>query len=147
MFLNKVKNKGGKENDGVVEVESKDAAQAKDWLKDEDAPVGGLSVDVYEDGDYLIIKSTIAGVKPEDVEVVIDGEMLLITGKRSRQEEIKKENYHYQECYWGNFERALRLPIQVESHGIEAQLKGGILTIRLRKARRAEKLLVKVKGE
>lgn len=136
--------------DSGSEKESKIKAEEKkgiDWLEEEDVSVGGLSIDVYEDSDYLVVKSTIAGVKPEDIEVIVDGEMLLIKGKRSREETVSKESYYYQECYWGGFERSLKLPVQVEPHGIEARLSGGILSIRLRKARKAEKMSVKVKAD
>ena len=113
----------------------------------ETGEVGELSVDVYEQGDYLFIKSTVAGVKPDDIEVVIDGDILSIRGKRQKEEVVDEENYFYQECYWGSFERTFHLPIRVKEDEVQAQLKNGILTIQLRKAKKPTKLEVRVKGE
>lgn len=136
----------GQENEDRELVSGSEKSEEKEWFE-EDSTTGGLSIDVYEEGDYLVVKSTIAGVKPEDVDVVLDGDMLYIKGKRKKESQASEENYFYQECYWGSFERALKLPIQVESANIEAKLRNGILTVRLRKARKAEKMSVKVKEE
>src|SRR3989344_2152495 len=80
-----------------------------DWL--DDNTEGQLSVDVYATGDEIIIKSTIAGVKPEDVDVSINNDMLTIRGQRQKEEEDEGKDYYYQECYWGSFSRSLILII------------------------------------
>jgi HSP20 family protein len=110
-------------------------------------PVGELSIDVYSEGDYLMIKSTVAGVKPDDIEVFVDADILTIRGKRQKDETISKDNYFFQECYWGSFERSLRLPITINRDSIEAKLKGGVLTIKLRKLKEEEKVSIKVQED
>jgi len=127
------------ENTGyVLDMNSKD-----DGLFTEDYE-GQLSVDVYEKGDNLIVKSTIAGVKPEDLEIYIHDDMLTIRGKRQKEETINKDNYFYQECYWGGFSRSLILPTEVQSDKIEAVLKNGVLTIILPKANKSKLINIKV---
>lgn len=120
-----------------------DLNQKEDNLFTEDYE-GQLSVDVYDKGDNLVVKSTIAGVKPEDLEIYIHNDMLTIRGKRSREENISRDNYYYQECYWGGFSRSLILPTEVQADKIEAVLKNGVLTVILPKASKSKQINIKV---
>lgn len=95
---------------------------------------GQLTIDVYQTESEIIVKSTIAGVKPEDLDVSINNDMLTIRGERKNEEAASGENYYYQECYWGQFSRSVVLPVDVIPEKIEASLKNGILTVRLPKA-------------
>lgn len=95
---------------------------------------GQLTIDVYQTDNDIVIKSTIAGVKPEDIDVTINNDMVTIRGERRTEEEVSEENYYYQECYWGSFSRSVILPVDVISEKAEASMKNGILTIRLPKA-------------
>ena len=95
---------------------------------------GQLTIDVYQTDNDIVIKSTIAGVKPEDIDVTINNDMVTIHGERRNEEEVTEENYYYQECYWGSFSRSVILPVDVIAEKAEASMKNGILTIRLPKA-------------
>lgn len=95
---------------------------------------GQLTIDVYQTETDIVIKSTIAGVKPEDLDVAINNDMVTIRGERKNEEMVGSENYYYQECYWGSFSRSVVLPVDIISEKAEASLKNGILTIRLPKA-------------
>jgi HSP20 family protein len=95
---------------------------------------GQLTIDVYQTEGEIVIKSTIAGVKPEDLDVSINNDMVTIKGERKNEEVVSAENYYYQECYWGHFSRSVVLPVDILSEKAEASLKNGILTIRLPKA-------------
>lgn len=106
---------------------------------------GQLSVDVYQTDKDVIIKSTIAGVKPEDIDISFNNDMITIKGVRKQQEEINKEDYFYQECYWGGFSRSIILPVEVKSDRAEAVLENGILTITLPKVTRAKATTIRVK--
>jgi len=108
---------------------------------------GELAVDVYQTDSEIIIKSTIAGVKPDDLEIAIENDVLTIKGKR--EDEIKEEgrNYFYQECYWGNFSRQIILPEEVDPNRIDAGMKNGILTIKLPKINRSKLRKISVKNE
>lgn len=116
------------------------------WLGDERGE-GQLSVDVYQTGDNLIIKSTIAGVKPEDLDISISGDMITIRGERRQEEKVKDEDYFYQECYWGNFSRSIILPVEVKPDQVEAVLRNGVLTVTLPKAEKSKSVAIKVKSE
>lgn len=118
-------------------------SENEEWLSEYE---GELNIDMYQTKDNVIIKSTIAGVKGEDLDITIANDMLTIRGERKREEKIEQEDYFYQECYWGGFSRSVILPIDVDTEHIEADLKDGILTIILPKAAKARTKKIKVKG-
>ena len=107
---------------------------------------GQLTIDVYQTEGEVVIKSTIAGVKPEDLDVSINNDMVTIKGERKNEEAVSGENYYYQECYWGVFSRSVVLPIDIISDKAEASLKNGILTIRLPKADITKIKKIQVRG-
>jgi len=107
---------------------------------------GQLTIDVYQTENEIVIKSTIAGVKPEDLDVSINNDMVTIKGERRNDEEVSGENYYYQECYWGSFSRSVVLPVDVIADKAEASLKNGILTIRLPKADVTKTKKIQVRG-
>ena len=62
---------------------------------------GQLTVDIYDDGASIIIQSTVAGVKPEDIDISLEDNVLTVRGARRRQQEVGDENFYYRELYWG----------------------------------------------
>lgn len=115
----------------------------EEWLTDFE---GQLNIDMYQTKDNVIIKSTIAGVRPEDIDITVANDMVTIKGMRKKEENISQEDYFYQECYWGNFSRSVIIPVDIDSEEIEADLKDGILTVIIPKAAKAKTKKVKVKG-
>jgi HSP20 family protein len=101
-----------------------------DWDDEQiqDMP-GMLAVDVYETKERLYVKARTAGVNKNDLDVSISDNTLTIRGTLSSGEESDTENYHIQECYWGEFSRTLALPVPVKEDEVEAVLKDGVLTI------------------
>lgn len=94
---------------------------------------GELKIDVYDAGKNIIVKSAIAGVKPDDLDISVSRDMLTIKGNRESEEKVPSVNYFHQECYWGKFSRSVILPSEIKSGKIKAFLKNGILTIVLPK--------------
>ena len=107
---------------------------------------GQLTIDVYQTDNDIVIKSTIAGVKPEDLDVSINNDMVSIRGERKNEEMVSDDNYYYQECYWGSFSRSVILPVDVIADKSEASMKNGILTIRLPKADNTKTKKIQVRG-
>ena len=107
---------------------------------------GQLTIDVYQTETEIVIKSTIAGVKPEDLDVSINNDMVTVKGERSNEEVVEGSNYYYQECYWGGFSRSVLLPVDVIPEKADASLKNGILTIRLPKADTNKVRKIQVRG-
>lgn len=125
--------------------ENENENENNEWLKNHDE--GQLSLDVFQDKNNIVVKSTIAGVKPENIDISVNNDMLTIRGTRKSEEEIDEENYYYKECYWGDFSRSIILPEEVIIEKITATLKDGVLKIILPKAKKTKKIAVQVKGE
>jgi HSP20 family protein len=106
---------------------------------------GQLTIDVFQTPEEIIIQSTVAGVSPEDLNIDITSESVSIKGKRERREKVKEDNFFYQECYWGKFSRSIILPEEINPDKSEAELKDGILTIKLPKLNRDKSKRVKIK--
>lgn len=126
-----------------VSLSSSKPKEGEDWMSDYE---GQLNIDMYQTKDNIIIKSTIAGVRPEDIDITVANDMVSIKGSRKKEENIVQEDYFYQECYWGNFTRSVIVPVDIDSEHIEADLKDGILTVIIPKAAKAKTKKVKVKG-
>mgnify|MGYP001614025598 FL=1 len=102
---------------------------SSDWFQP--SKEGQLSLDVFRDGDELVIRSLVAGVAPEDLDVSIHGDLLTIRGTRAEPKELSDEDSYYRECYWGAFSRSVVLPYETATDHVNAVLKNGILEIRL----------------
>lgn len=121
----------------------KDGGEDHTWLaKDYE---GQLSVDVYHTEKEIVVCSTMAGVRPEDLNIIVNNDLLTIRGKRESEPNINPSDYLYRECYWGGFSRTLVLPQDVKTERIKATLKNGLLTIVLPKA--LQNANIKVKEE
>lgn len=94
---------------------------------------GELLIDMYERPDAIVIRSLVAGARPEDIEISLHNDMLTIRGKREEIEEIYENQFLYRECYWGGFSRTIILPSHVDANRIEAFFKNGIMMIILPK--------------
>ncbi len=121
-------------------VEKKVKEEGGKWFEQE----GQLAIDIYQTENELVIRSAIAGVKPEFVDISLERDIITIKGKRGKPFE-EKEDYFSQECYWGPFSRELILPVEVDPNLAEATMKEGILTIRLPKIEREKKKKIIVK--
>lgn len=147
-LINKLMGNEGQEEELEDSKGSEVAAQQpsgsqEDWLSEYE---GQLTIDMFQTKDNVVIKSTIAGVKPEDIDVTIANDMVTVRGERIRDFEASSEDYFYQECYWGSFSRSVIVPVDIDSEHIEADLKDGILTIIIPKAAKAKTKKVRVKG-
>jgi HSP20 family protein len=129
-----------KNNSGEVSISSDN--EEEKYLEGE----GQLTVDVYDDGDEIIIESTVAGVDPEDLEINITSESVTIKGKREKQRRIEDKNYFYQECFWGTFSRSIILPEEVDPDRSEAKLaENRVLTIKMPKLKKKKPKKMEVK--
>jgi HSP20 family protein len=124
--------------------EEKEEEKSEEWLTESE---GQLTIDVYQTPSEIVIKSTIAGVRPEDIDISMTNDMITIKGTRQKDEEVKEEDYYYQECYWGAFSRSVILPVDVEADKAEASMKNGILTIRLPKVEKIKTKKIQIKAE
>lgn len=119
--------------------------EKNDWMEEE-SDEAELTVDVFQDEDYIYIQAFVAGVKPEDLSLTIGRDVVTIKGKRENSHEEDEENYFAKELYWGKFGRTILLPKEVEPDESEATEKHGLLTIKLTKVDKEKKNTIKVKA-
>mgnify|MGYP002682497735 FL=1 len=118
-----------------------------DYLK-EMPNEGTLAIDVFQTDKALIIQSPIAGVEKDDLDIYLEDDILIIRGERKREdigEEIKDKDFFTQECYWGQFSRSLRLPLDnLDTDNISASMKNGILTISIPKIEKVKSKKIQI---
>ncbi|MFY9457461.1 MAG: Hsp20/alpha crystallin family protein [Candidatus Spechtbacterales bacterium] len=136
----KIESKSYKTNESPINIYSK----REPGENESNIPEGQLAIDVYETPSEIVIKSTIAGAKPDELDIGIEDSTVNIRGSRHNEEKVKGENYLYQECYWGTFSRSIILPTEVDSDKAEASLRDGVLTIRIPKLIKERERKIKV---
>lgn len=128
-----VKNSEGSTKDNEME-----------WMEEE-AEEGELTIDMFQNPDEIIVKTIVAGVKPEDLDISITRDMVTVRGKREEANIVSEENYFARELYWGSFSRTISLPAEIDIEGAEATEKHGLLILKLPKIDKGKKAKLKVK--
>jgi HSP20 family protein len=98
---------------------------------------GGPEVDVYEEGDNLVVEAHLPGVKPDDIDVNVERGVLSISGKTESQEERQERNYLLREKRFGRFSRSLQLPATYRTENCKAHYENGVLRLTFPKAEEA----------
>ena len=136
--------------DPFAEIRRMDAAFNRLWNTGARAPEvdGGrwdVAMDVVQDGDDLIVRASVPGVDPDDIQVTLEDGLLTIEGETSSETEEQKGNYLLRERRFGRFHRALRLPSSVDAENAEPSYANGVLTITVPKqeAKKARRLAIK----
>jgi HSP20 family protein len=105
------------------------------------------TLDVFQTPHEVVVKATLSGVKAQDVSIDITGETLTIRGETEAEEEIKEEDYLYQERRYGSFSRSVVLPGGLKTDKAEATMKDGVLTLAIPKAEEVKPKAIKVKAK
>lgn len=103
-----------------------------------------LALDVYETDDELVIKTSLPGVKPEEVDITVTGDVLTIRGETKSEEKVENANYLRQERRYGTFQRSVQLPGHLQSDKAKATFENGVLTLTIPKAEEARPKTIKV---
>lgn len=106
-------------------------------------------VEIFEKDDKYVVKTELPGMKEEDIDVSVAGDMLTIKGERKSEKEVNETEYYCCERSYGSFLRSIALPSNVDSKKIEANYENGILEISLPKAAqiKTSKISVSVKNK
>lgn len=100
---------------------------------------GQITVDVYEQDSYYIIRAPIAGVRLSDLDIEVDGKVVMIRGKRSLGDPIPEDQYFVQECFCGEFSRSVTMPSAIDPKKVKATFsKDCILKILIPKEERVK---------
>ncbi len=105
-----------------------------------------LPLDVTETADEFVIKASVPGVKPEDVQITVQGDTLTIRGECRGEEEKTGERWHLRERHFGSFQRSVSLPAPVDSDKAQASYEHGVLTLTLPKTEDAKPRQIKIGG-
>jgi HSP20 family protein len=104
------------------------------------------AVDIYEGKDSIFVKAELPGVKPENVRVDVENNVLNIQGERKLEREDERKGYHRIESSYGSFTRSFALPESVDPHKVEADMSEGILTVRIAKRTEISPRRIEVKS-
>lgn len=102
-------------------------------------------IDIMESKTHYIITSELAGVEQKNIDISLDKNILTITGEKKKSEIDSETKIHKNEINYGKFKRVIEFPQQANSDGIEAELKEGILTIKIEKYTQPEPKKITIK--
>jgi HSP20 family protein len=102
---------------------------------------------VEETDKEVRVRAEIPGVKPDDLEISISGNALVISGEKKESQEKREKGYFYQERRYGSFYREVPLPTAVDEDNVQAEYKDGILSVILKKSKEALPKKIQVKAK
>jgi HSP20 family protein len=105
------------------------------------------TVDIFEEGNDVVVKAELPGMKKEDIDVNITDDVITISGEKKKEEKVEKKNYYRVERSYGSFTRSFRMPSEVESDKAKASFKDGVLEVKIPKTEEAKKKEKKVQIE
>jgi HSP20 family protein len=105
------------------------------------------AVDMYQTDNEIVVKASLPGIKSDEVQINVTGEVLTIKGELKQKEEVKERTYHIREQRWGTFERSVVLPTDVVADKAKADFENGILTITLPKAEEVKPKTISIKSK
>jgi len=113
---------------------------------EEEKSEGQLPVDVYQTPGEIVIRTFIAGVRPDEINLSLSRDMVVIEGAREERDAVNDEDYFIRELFWGSFARTILLPQEVDVDNASAGAKDGLLTIVLPKLDKSRQTKLKVKS-
>jgi HSP20 family protein len=131
----------------VVALQNRVNSLLRDF-NDADSPLTTASfvpaVDIYEDAEKVVLKLEVPGIEEKDLDVRVENNTLTVKGERKFEQEEKEENFHRIERRYGSFYRAFTLPSTVNTEGVQADYKAGVLKLELKKKAEAQPKQIKV---
>lgn len=106
----------------------------------------GMFLDVYDQDDKIMVEATMPGVKPEDIDIRIQGDVLTIKSEVKQEKNISEDRYTYKERSYGAMQRSITLPSAVNADKAEAKLENGVLKLSLPKVEEQRAKSIKVKS-
>jgi HSP20 family protein len=104
-------------------------------------------LDLYETDEEVVVKASLPGVKPEDIDISVTGQLLTLRGESKEEHEEKAQNYYRRERRTGAFVRQISLPTEVDSNKADATFEHGVLRLRLPKAEAVKPRTIRVNAK
>ena len=105
------------------------------------------AIDMYQTDDEVVVRAALPGLKPDDVQINITGDVLHIQGEMKHEEEKTEKAWHMREQRWGAFERSVALPTDVVVDKAKAEFENGVLTVTLPKAEEVKPKIINIKAQ
>ena len=105
------------------------------------------AIDMYQTDNEVVVKAALPGMKADEVQINVTGDILTLKGELKHEEEKKDRSWHVREHRWGAFERSITLPTGVISDKAKADFENGILTITLPKSEQVKPRTITVKAK
>lgn len=105
------------------------------------------SVDIYEEGNDLVVKAEVPGIRKEDIDVRITEDTITISGEKKKEEKVERKDYYRIERSYGSFSRSFALPQDLEVDKAKAKFENGVLEVRIPKSEKAKKKEIKISVE
>ena len=105
------------------------------------------AIDMYQTDDEIVVKASLPGIKADEVQINVTGEVLTLKGEIKHEEDKKEKAWHIHEQRYGSFERSVALPTDVVADKAKAEFENGILTITLPKAEEVKPRTITVKAK
>lgn len=103
------------------------------------------AIDMYQTDNDVVVKADLPGIKADEVQINVNGDILTIRGETKQEDEKKEKSWHIREHRWGAFERSIRLPTGVIADKANADFDNGVLTITLPKTEEVKPRTISVK--
>jgi HSP20 family protein len=130
----------------MAQMPQSQTSQQDHALFDEEPMEGQLPVDVYQTPGEIVIRTFIAGVRPDEMNVSISRDMVTIEGSREERSTVTENDYFHHELFWGSFARTILLPQEIDVENSSAGAKDGLLTIILPKLDKARQTKLRIKA-
>ncbi len=105
------------------------------------------AIDMYQTDNEVVVKAALPGIKADEVQINVSGDVLSLKGEMKHEEEKKDKAWHIHEQRWGSFERSVSLPTSVVAEKAKAEFENGVLTITLPKAEEVKPKTITVKAK
>jgi len=136
---------GSSKDEDEFEVEENEKDEEEKGILEQEEEEGELAIDMHQTPSDIVLKTIVAGVRPEDIDISIARDMVTIKGKREENHDTIDEDYFHRELYWGAFSRTVILPTEIDVDEAEAINKNGMLVIRLPKLDKNRQTKLKIK--
>lgn len=130
-----------REESAVVHTDAQSVGQDK-----ENQDTGELPIDIFQIPDDIIIHAFVAGVRPDELNVSISRDVVVIEGTRAEHQDVLDSDYFTRELFWGSFAKTILLPQEIDVDNSSAHSKDGLLTITLPKLDRKRQTKLRVKS-
>lgn len=105
-----------------------------------------MAVDVIENADNFVVKASVPGINPDDLEITLNNNVLTIKGEVKEEKDVEEARYHLRERRYGSFTRSFTIPSNVKAEEIQANYNQGVLSLTLPKAEEAKPKRIAVKS-